>query len=74
MAINGFGRIGRCLARIMVAGKKDLKLAAINSRADITRDVHLCRYDSVHGHFRGAAFGSSHRMLDLAVHVGCHLD
>jgi glyceraldehyde 3-phosphate dehydrogenase len=55
VAINGFGRIGRCLARIMANGEKDLELVAINSRADITRDVHLFRYDSVHGHFRGAA-------------------
>jgi glyceraldehyde 3-phosphate dehydrogenase len=53
VAINGFGRIGRCLARLMATTDKDLELVAINSRADMTRDVHLLRYDSVHGRFPG---------------------
>ncbi|MEW6659971.1 MAG: type I glyceraldehyde-3-phosphate dehydrogenase [Thermodesulfobacteriota bacterium] len=53
IAINGFGRIGRCLARLIAAGKKDLDLVAVNSRADTERDVHLLRYDSVHGPFPG---------------------
>ncbi|MBI4643343.1 MAG: type I glyceraldehyde-3-phosphate dehydrogenase [Deltaproteobacteria bacterium] len=52
VAINGFGRIGRCLARLITA-KKDLELVAVNSRADTERDVHLLRYDSVHGRFPG---------------------
>jgi len=52
VAINGFGRIGRCLARL-IAGKKELELVAVNSRADSERDVHLLRYDSVHGPFPG---------------------
>jgi glyceraldehyde 3-phosphate dehydrogenase len=53
VAINGFGRIGRCLARLIVAEKRDLDLVAVNSRADMERDVHLLRYDSVHGRFPG---------------------
>ena len=53
VAINGFGRIGRCLARIIAAQGKDLELVAINSRADSERDVHLFRFDSVHGQFKG---------------------
>ncbi len=52
VAINGFGRIGRCLARL-IAEKGVVDLVAINSRADTTRDVHLLRYDSVHGRFPG---------------------
>ncbi len=55
VAINGFGRIGRCLARIIATSGKDLELVAINSRADIIRDVHLFKYDSVHGRFPGQA-------------------
>jgi glyceraldehyde 3-phosphate dehydrogenase len=54
IAINGFGRIGRCLTRLMAATDKDLELVAINSRADIARDIHLFKYDSVHGRFPGA--------------------
>jgi glyceraldehyde 3-phosphate dehydrogenase len=54
VAINGFGRIGRCLARL-ITKMKELELVAINSRADTERDIHLLRYDSVHGRFAGTA-------------------
>ncbi|MFZ5449801.1 MAG: type I glyceraldehyde-3-phosphate dehydrogenase [Thermodesulfobacteriota bacterium] len=63
IAINGFGRIGRCLARIMATGEKDLELVAINSRADITRDVHLFKYDSVHGRFQGTALARGENII-----------
>ena len=53
LAINGFGRIGRCLTRLMATTDKDLELVAINSRADLARDIHLFKYDSVHGRFPG---------------------
>ena len=61
VAINGFGRIGRCLTRLMASTDKDLELVAINSRADIARDIHLFTYDSVHGRFPGtvAAHGEN---------------
>jgi glyceraldehyde 3-phosphate dehydrogenase len=61
VAINGFGRIGRCLTRLMASTDKDLELVAINSRADIARDIHLFTYDSVHGRFLGtvAAHGEN---------------
>ena len=71
VAINGFGRIGRCLARIMAGSALDLELVAINSRADITRDVHLLKYDSVHGRFPGqvAARGDNLVINDREVRV-----
>jgi glyceraldehyde 3-phosphate dehydrogenase len=53
VAVNGFGRIGRCLTRLLATTDKGLELVAINSRADITRDIHLFTYDSVHGRFQG---------------------
>jgi len=61
VAINGFGRIGRCLTRLLADTDKDLELVAINSRADIARDIHLFKYDSVHGRFPGtvAALGEN---------------
>jgi glyceraldehyde 3-phosphate dehydrogenase len=58
VAINGFGRIGRCLTRLMAATDQDLELVAINSRADMARDVHLLTYDSVHGRFPGTVAAS----------------
>jgi glyceraldehyde 3-phosphate dehydrogenase len=63
VAINGFGRIGRCLARLMATIDKDLELVAINSRADITRDVHLLRYDSVHGRFPGTVIAHEDKLI-----------
>ncbi len=76
IAINGFGRIGRCLARIVATYGKDLELVAINSRADIIRDVHLFKYDSVHGRFPGKAeaHGDNIVINDYEVHVTRILD
>ncbi|MEW6388078.1 MAG: type I glyceraldehyde-3-phosphate dehydrogenase [Thermodesulfobacteriota bacterium] len=53
VAINGFGRIGRCLARIIATEVKDVELAVINSRGDLKVQAHLLRHDSVHGPFPG---------------------
>lgn len=51
IAINGFGRIGRCVARIIL-DRDDVELVAINDTAkrEITR--YLLKYDSVHGEFK----------------------
>jgi glyceraldehyde 3-phosphate dehydrogenase len=53
VAINGFGRIGRCLARIIATEVKDVELVVINSRGDSHVQAHLLRHDSVHGPFPG---------------------
>ena len=52
IAINGFGRIGRCIARaIYETGDHDLELVAINGPAPIETQVYLLKYDSIHGRF-----------------------
>ncbi len=48
IAINGFGRIGRKVMRL-AAERKDLEIVAINSLSALESDVHLLKYDSVHG-------------------------
>lgn len=48
IGINGFGRIGRNATRIIL-GRKDVELAAINSRADISSHAYLLKYDSSYG-------------------------
>ncbi len=48
VGINGFGRIGKYMARLL-AGNKDLELVAVNARADNATLAHLMQYDSVHG-------------------------
>src|SRR5579872_3158729 len=54
IGINGLGRIGRCVMRALVeTGRKDIEIVAINGPAPIETHVHLLKYDSVHGAFRG---------------------
>lgn len=55
MAINGYGRIGRCVLRALYeSGKrKDLEVVAINEPADIGLMAHLTKHDSTHGMFPG---------------------
>ena len=54
VAINGFGRIGRLVARAILE-KKDsgLELVAINDLADAESNALLFKRDSVHGAWRG---------------------
>lgn len=50
IAINGFGRIGRCVTRV-IAGRSDVELVAINDMATIEMMLYLLQNDSVHGPF-----------------------
>lgn len=58
IAINGFGRIGRCVARI-AATRDDIELVAINDMASIDMMLYLLSNDSVHG-----VFGSEVKQVD----------
>ena len=50
IAINGFGRIGRCIVRAAVErGEKDLEFVSVNDLTDTKTLAHLLKYDSVHG-------------------------
>ncbi len=54
IAINGFGRIGRCVARALAENLvSDVELVAINGRGPIETHYHLLKYDSIHGRFPG---------------------
>ncbi|MDD5255739.1 MAG: type I glyceraldehyde-3-phosphate dehydrogenase, partial [Candidatus Omnitrophica bacterium] len=54
VGINGFGRIGRLVARAILE-KKDtpLELVAVNDLTDAKTNAYLLQYDSVHGRFPG---------------------
>lgn len=54
MAINGFGRIGRLVARVATL-RNDIDIVAINDLGDVNVSAHLFQYDSVHGTFKGTA-------------------
>ena len=54
IGINGFGRIGRCVARAILADtSSDLEIVGINDLTDDETLAHLLKYDSVHGRFDG---------------------
>jgi glyceraldehyde 3-phosphate dehydrogenase len=52
IAINGFGRIGRCVARILLSEHApDIELVAINDLTSAEALAHLLAFDSVHRRF-----------------------
>ncbi|MDZ7694725.1 MAG: glyceraldehyde 3-phosphate dehydrogenase NAD-binding domain-containing protein [Balneolaceae bacterium] len=54
VGINGFGRIGRLVARSILAYHEDeIEIVGINDLTDAGTLAHLFKYDSVHGTYRG---------------------
>ncbi len=55
IGMNGFGRIGRYLLRVLAKkqeeGDSSVYMGVINARADNASLAHLLKYDSCHGHF-----------------------
>jgi glyceraldehyde 3-phosphate dehydrogenase len=58
IAINGFGRIGRCILRAALTRKEAFEIVAINDLDKPATLAHLFKYDSVHGIFRGEVAAS----------------
>lgn len=52
IGINGFGRIGRQVCRIMQV-RKEFEVVAINDLTEPKALAHLFKYDSVYRHFEG---------------------
>ena len=50
VAINGFGRIGRNVFKV-IGASKDMEVVAINDLTDATTLAHLLKYDSVYGRY-----------------------
>jgi glyceraldehyde 3-phosphate dehydrogenase len=64
VAINGFGRIGRCVVRALYErGAEDIEVVAINDVADTKTLAHLLKYDSIHRGFRAASVEPTERGL-----------
>ncbi len=64
VAINGFGRIGRLVARaILSRDDHDLELVAINDLADAKANAMLFRRDSVHGIWPGEVSAEGDEMI-----------
>jgi glyceraldehyde 3-phosphate dehydrogenase len=71
IAINGFGRIGRNVLRVLAKQNSDLEVVAVNDITDAATLAHLLKYDSVHGRFPGevAADGTGIRVNGRAIRV-----
>ena len=53
VGINGFGRIGRCVTRHIIDDRPDVEIIKINASGDVDTNMHLLKYDSVHGRWKG---------------------
>jgi len=55
LAINGYGRIGRCFLRALLESPvaHNLQVVAINEPANLESMAYLTRFDSTHGRFPG---------------------
>lgn len=64
VAINGFGRIGRRVFRL-IQERENLEVVAINDIADARTLSHLVKYDSIHGVLKSnVSFDVNHIILD----------
>jgi len=64
VAINGYGRIGRNILRAIYESNKNqqIKVVAINDLGSAETNVHLTKYDSVHGKFNTALSLNGNKM------------
>jgi glyceraldehyde 3-phosphate dehydrogenase len=71
IAINGFGRIGRNVLRVIAKQGSDLEIVAVNDITDAATLAHLLKYDSVHGRFPGdvAAEGTGIKVNGRTIRV-----
>ena len=55
VAINGYGRIGRNVLRALYEAERtnEIQIVAVNDLGDANTNVHLTKYDTVHGPFKG---------------------
>ena len=77
VAINGFGRIGRLVARAILAKPESgLELVAINDLADAKSNALLFRRDSVHGLYPGTVEADGNNLIidGKRIHVTAERD
>lgn len=75
IAINGFGRIGRCVLRAIYEHRLNhrFEVVLINEPACIETIAHLTRFDSTHGAFPGRVeFDEQHLYINGHPILVCH--
>jgi len=63
VGINGFGRIGRLVFRVMAEKPQDFEIVAINDLSDSKHLALLLKYDSVHGQFSGTVEAGENALI-----------
>lgn len=66
IAINGFGRIGRCFVRAALADREFLQIArilGINDLTDARTLAHLFKYDSTFGRYEGVVEANENEIV-----------
>ena len=53
IAINGFGRIGRQVFRVLLERYRNLEVVALNDLVDAKTAAHLFKHDSTYGSYPG---------------------
>jgi len=62
VAINGFGRIGRNVFKL-IQERQGVEVVAINDLTDAATLAHLLKYDSVHGRFNGEVVAAENAII-----------
>lgn len=69
IAINGFGRIGRPVFKIILDSHPELELTAVNDLSDAKTLAHLLRYDSLYGNYKKSVkFSEKEILIDGTAH------
>ena len=65
VALNGYGRIGRCVLRALCerGAQAEFEVVAINDLADMASIEYLTRFDSTHGRFPGEVTVDGNNLL-----------
>ena len=63
VGINGFGRIGRTVMRVLAKRTGEFEVAAINDLADAQVNAHLFKYDTVMGKFNGVVKAEEGKLI-----------
>src|SRR4051795_9699368 len=69
VGINGFGRIGRLVFRVLAERPEDFEVVAINDLSDAKHLALLLKYDSVHGRFKGTVEAAEGGLVVNGKHI-----
>jgi glyceraldehyde 3-phosphate dehydrogenase len=71
VGINGFGRIGRLMARsILTYHKDEINIVGINDLTDTRTLAHLFKHDSVHGLYEGSVRAEEDSIIIDGMDIG----